>query len=274
MRKDFSERVEKAVKSIRKITGAKPKIGLILGSGLSGISDQLEGIEIPYSKIDGFPEPSVAGHKGVMKIGENTVTLAGRFHFYEGWTMDEVVLPTALLHGLGVEILIVTNAAGAVNKSYSPGNIVLLNDHINLMGTNPLIGPNNDDFGVRFPDMSNPYTPELRKLVKKIAAEKLPDPSNFKEGVYAAFTGPSYESPAEIKMARIIGADLAGMSTVPEVIVANWLGMKVIGLSCATNMAAGILNQPLNHAEVVETGQKVQNDMVNLIIGIVQELKN
>ncbi|MBI9096873.1 MAG: purine-nucleoside phosphorylase [Spirochaetaceae bacterium] len=274
MRNDFSDRVEKAVKSIRKVTDAKPKIGLILGSGLAEISEKLDGIEIPYSQIEGFPEPSVAGHKGLLKIGENTVTLAGRFHFYEGWTMDEVVLPTALLHGLGVEILIVTNAAGAVNKSFSPGNIVLLNDHINLMGTNPLIGPNNDKMGARFPDMSNPYTPELRTIVKKIAAKTLSNPSDFKEGVYAAFTGPSYESPAEIKMARIIGADLAGMSTVPEVIVANWLGMKVIGLSCATNMAAGILDQPLNHEEVVETGKKVQNDMVELIMGIVQELNS
>jgi len=274
MRKDFAERVEKAVKSIREITDATPKIGLILGSGLSEISEKLDGIEIPYSKIDGFPEPSVAGHKGILKIGKDTVTLAGRFHFYEGWTMDEVVLPTALLQGLGVETIIVTNAAGAVNKSFNPGNIVLLKDHINLMGTNPLIGPNDEKMGVRFPDMSNPYTPELRTVVKKIAAETLSDPSNLKEGVYAAFTGPSYETPAEIKMARIIGADMVGMSTVPEVIVANWLGMKTIGLSCATNMAAGILDQPLNHAEVVETGRKVQNDMVNLIMGIVQKLNN
>lgn len=272
MRSDFYNRVEKAVKSIRTKTDATPKIGLILGSGLSGISDQLEGVEIPYSEIDGFPEPSVAGHKGVLKIGKDTVTLAGRFHFYEGWTMDEVVLPTALLHGLGCEILIVTNAAGAVNKSFNPGNIVLLKDHINLMGTNPLIGPNNDKMGPRFPDMSNPYTPELRDLVKKLAPSILSNPSDLKEGVYAAFTGPSYETPAEIKMARIIGADMVGMSTVPEVIVANWLGMKVIGLSCATNMAAGILDQPLNHEEVVETGKKVQNDMVNLIMGIVQDL--
>lgn len=274
MRSDFNERVEKAVKSIRKKTGDTPKIGLILGSGLSEISEKLDGIEIPYSEIDGFPEPSVAGHKGVMKIGKETVTLAGRFHFYEGWTMDEVVLPTALLHGLGVETIIVTNAAGAVNKSFSPGNIVLLKDHINLMGTNPLIGPNNDKMGVRFPDMSNPYNPELRDMVQEIAGEKLSNPEILKEGVYAAFTGPSYESPAEIKMARIIGADMVGMSTVPEVVVANWLGMEVIGLSCATNMAAGILDQPLNHEEVVETGRKVQNDMVNLIMGIVHKLNN
>ena len=274
MRNDFAERVAKAVKSIREITNETPKIGLILGSGLSEISDKLDGIEIPYSKIDGFPEPSVAGHKGILKIGKDTVTLAGRFHFYEGWTMDEVVLPTALLHGLGVETVIVTNAAGAVNKSFKPGNIVLLKDHINLMGTNPLIGPNNDEMGVRFPDMSNPYTPELRDFVKEIAAKTLSNPSILKEGVYAAFTGPSYETPAEIKMARIIGADMVGMSTVPEVIVANWLGMRTIGLSCATNMAAGILDQPLNHAEVVETGRKVQNDMVNLIMGIVQKLNS
>lgn len=274
MRNDFSHRVDKAVKSVRNITKATPKIGLILGSGLAEISDKLDGIEIPYSKIEGFPEPSVAGHKGIMKIGEDTVTLAGRFHYYEGWTMDEVVLPTALLHALGVEILIVTNAAGAINKSFKPGNIVVLTDHINLMGTNPLIGPNSDNMGVRFPDMSHMYSPELRELVKRIAAEKLSDPQNFKEGIYAAFTGPSYESPAEVKMARIIGADLAGMSTVPEVIVANWLGMNIIGLSCATNMAAGILDQPLNHVEVVETGKKVQDDMVNLIMGIIQELKN
>jgi len=272
MRSDFKDRVEKAARSIRNKTEAKPKIGLILGSGLAGISEQLEGIEIPYSDIDGFPEPTVAGHKGVLKIGEDTVTLAGRFHFYEGWTMDEVVLPTALLHQLGVEILIVTNAAGAVNKSFSPGNIVLLKDHINLMGTNPLIGPNNPDLGTRFPDMSYPYDSELRDLVKSLSPGLLSNPDDLKEGVYAAFTGPSYETPAEIKMSRIIGADMVGMSTVPEVITANWLGMRVIGISCATNMAAGILDQPLNHEEVVETGRKVQNDMVKLIMGIVREL--
>ncbi|RQW05917.1 MAG: purine-nucleoside phosphorylase [Calditrichaeota bacterium] len=272
MRSDFQDRVNKAVKSIRIKTQAKPRIGLILGSGLSGISDQLEGIEIPYSEIDGFPEPTVAGHKGILKIGEDTVTLAGRFHFYEGWTMDEVVLPTALLHGLGVEILIVTNAAGAVNKSFAPGNIVLLRDHINLMGTNPLIGPNDQQTGPRFPDMTYAYDKELRDLVKKLAPRLLSHPDDLKEGVYAAFTGPSYETPAEIKMSRIIGADMVGMSTVPEVITANRLGMRVIGISCATNMAAGILDQPLNHEEVVETGRKVQNDMVKLIMGIVQEL--
>ncbi|MBB6478774.1 purine-nucleoside phosphorylase [Spirochaeta isovalerica] len=272
MRSDFQERVEKAVKSIRTKTQAKPKVGLILGSGLSGISDQLDGIEIPYSDIDGFPEPTVAGHKGILKIGEETVTLAGRFHFYEGWTMDEVVLPTALLHGLGVETLIVTNAAGAVNKAFAPGNIVLLKDHINLMGTNPLIGPNDAKMGPRFPDMTYPYDRELRDMVKRIAPSLLSKPEDLKEGVYAAFTGPSYETPAEIKMCRIIGADMVGMSTVPEVITANRLGMKVIGISCATNMAAGILDQPLNHEEVVETGRKVQNDMVKLIMGIVQEL--
>jgi purine-nucleoside phosphorylase len=272
MRSDFKDRVEKAVKSIRNKTQAEPKVGLILGSGLSGISDQLEGVEIPYSEIDGMPEPSVAGHKGLMKIGPETVTLAGRFHFYEGWTMDEVVLPTAILQGLGVETIIVTNAAGAVNKSFKPGNIVLLKDHINLMGTNPLIGPNNEDLGVRFPDMSNPYNKDLRDMVKRIAPSLLSNPGDLKEGVYAAFTGPSYETPSEIKMSRIIGADMVGMSTVPEVITANWLGMKVIGLSCATNMAAGILDQPLNHKEVVETGKKVENDMVKLIMGIVREL--
>lgn len=272
MRSDFKEKVEKAVKSIRNKTNAKPKVGLILGSGLSGISDQLEGIEIPYKEIDGLPEPSVAGHKGIMKIGDETVTLAGRFHFYEGWTIDDVVLPTAILHGLGVKTIIVTNAAGAVNKSFSPGDIVLLKDHINLMGINPLIGPNNEEMGVRFPDMSNAYSPELRDMVKRIAPSLLSHPEDFKEGVYAALTGPSYETPAEIKMSRIIGADMVGMSTVPEVITANWLGMEVIGISCATNMAAGILDQPLNHKEVVETGKKVENDMVNLIVGIVHEL--
>ncbi len=266
MKKGFSSRVDRALASIRKKTDAAPRIGIILGSGLSSVAEHIDGLEIPYADIEEMPVGSVSGHSGIMKIGSNVVVLAGRIHYYEGQDTDDLVLSVVLLKRLGVRKLIITNAAGAVNLEYVPGDIILLKDHINYMGMNPLMGPNTDELGPRFPDLSDPYSRNLRALVQNVKP--------LKEGVYMAFNGPSYETPAEVRMARILGADLVGMSTVPEVIVANYVGLEVIGLSCATNMAAGILDQPLDHSEVIQVGKQVQDDMVELILGILKQVSS
>ena len=263
MKEDFYARVSRSYESVADRFVSPPKVGVILGSGLSGIADSVEGIEIPYQEIDGFPAPTVAGHRGIMKAGDGVVVMAGRFHFYEGHTMDTVVLPAALLSLLGVETLIITNAAGAVNTGYSPGDLVLIRDQINLMGTNPLIGAHIEEFGPRFPDMSTAYPAALRDAAREIAGDSIA------EGVYAGLTGPSYETPAEIRMLRAIGADLVGMSTVPEVIVAAAAGIKVLGISCVTNMAAGILDRPLDHREVMEAGKRVEGRLSDLVMGCI-----
>jgi purine-nucleoside phosphorylase len=195
--------------------------------------------------------------------------MAGRFHFYEGWSMDDIVLPVFLLHALGVRILIVTNAAGGIRDSYTPGELVLISDHINLMGANPLRGPNPDGFGPRFPDMTESYSRRLRRLAGEVAAGR---GIELQEGVYAAFGGPNYETPAEIRMARAMGADLVGMSTVPEVIAARYLGIEVLGLSMVTNMAAGITDKPLSHQEVVETAARVAPWLSALLQGILERI--
>ena len=263
MTSGFTDMYRTVSQSIQQRTKKRPEVGIILGSGLSGVADTLGGEAIPYGEIDGFPVPTVSGHRGVLSVSEGVATLAGRFHFYEGHSMDLVVLPVFLLHALGVKTLIVTNAAGGVNQDYTPGDIVLISDHINLMGTHPLIGPNNEDFGPRFPDMSNCYSSSLMDLADKAAAKQL------HRGVYAAMTGPSYETPAEIRMLRAIGADLVGMSTVPEVTAAKYLGMDVVGFSCVTNMAAGILDKPLDHSEVIETGKQVRSEFSRLILSLI-----
>ena len=254
-------------KSAGEITSRRPSIGVILGSGLSDVADAIGGETIPYSAIPGFPLPTVSGHKGELKVSESVVALSGRFHFYEGHSMDTVVLPVLLLKALGVRNLIVTNAAGGINTDFNPGDIVSIRDHINLMGTNPLIGPNNDELGPRFPDMTHCYDPDIMNLADSSSDFPL------KRGVYAALSGPCYETPAEIRMLRTMGADLVGMSTVPEVIVARYLGMKIAGFSCVTNMAAGILDTPLNHAEVLETGKRVKDGFSRLILSLLDKLK-
>ncbi len=264
MKRDFNRRVDRALASVRKRTDAEPGVGVILGSGLSSVADYIDGLEIPYSAIDEMPIGSVSGHSGILKIGEKVIVLAGRLHYYEGQDTDDLILSVVLLKRLGVKKLIITNAAGAVNLDYVPGDIILLKDHINYMGMNPLMGPNTEELGPRFPDMSDPYSKELRSLVQQVKP--------LREGVYMAFNGPSYETPAEVRMARILGADLVGMSTVPEVIVANYVGLEVIGLSCATNMAAGVLDKPLDHQEVISVGKQVQGEMVELIMGILKRL--
>lgn len=278
MQRGFEDRVEKALNSIRTPVTAqgmdRPPIGLILGSGLGAFVEDIEGSEIPYSEINGFPTPTVPGHRGILKVGRFVAVLSGRFHYYEGYTMDDVVLPVFLLHGMGIKTLIITNAAGAINRCFKPGDLVLIRDHINLIGVNPLRGPNPGELGPRFPDMSKAYPVQLREYAKKAGVLVCPQAGKvaLKEGVYAAFPGPTYETPAEVRLAEIIGADLVGMSTVPEVIAANYLGIKVLGISCVTNMAAGILEQPLSHDEVVETGRRIQPVFSQLLKNILKLL--
>jgi len=271
---NFAQRVEAAAHSLPLRPGEAPVVGLILGSGLGAFADGLAGREIPYNRIAGYPQPTVEGHRGVLKLGRTCAVLSGRFHFYEGVSLDDVVLPVFLLHRLGARVLIVTNAAGGIRRSYSPGELVLIRDHLNLMGVHPLRGPNPPGYGPRFPDMSEAYARELRQIAQEAASELFPGSAagGLAEGVYAAFPGPTYETPAEVRMAEKLGADLVGMSTVPEVIAANYLGMKVLGISCVTNMDAGILQRPLVHEEVVETGRRVMPALTRLLQGVLERL--
>ncbi len=249
-------------------------IGVVLGSGLGAFADALEDrLETPYAQIPGWPASTAIGHAGKLVTGriENTpvVVLAGRAHLYEGYTAAQVVFGIRELARRGVRSVVLTNAAGAINLSYRPGDLVLIADHINLLGANPLCGPNDDSLGPRFPDMSEAYAADLRALAKAAAREQ---GIELQEGVYAAMPGPSYETPAEIRFLRIIGADLVGMSTVPETIAANHLGMKVLAISCVTNMAAGILPRKLDHREVLETGERVRGALAALLKSIVPRL--
>jgi purine-nucleoside phosphorylase len=261
----FPRRLDEAWRGFDGVKGRTPSIGIILGSGLGDFVSRVSGIEVPFSSLPGFPRPTVQGHSGLFKVGMSVVVMAGRVHYYEGHPIDDVVLPTFILHRLGVRTLIVTNAAGGVNRGYTPGDLVLIRDHINLMGVHPLRGPNPGP-GPRFPDMTSAYDPGLRQQAQAAS------PQPLAEGVYAAFSGPSYETPAEIRMLAAIGADLVGMSTVPEVIAAGYLDMKVLGISCVTNMAAGILDQPLNHAEVIERGKEAGPRFIRLLSDLVPRL--
>ncbi|MED1950787.1 purine-nucleoside phosphorylase [Brevibacillus centrosporus] len=252
----------------------KPTIGLVLGSGLGVLADEIENpVIIPYNEIPGFTVSTVVGHKGQLVIGKlqgkQVVAMQGRFHFYEGHGLDAVVFPIRVMKLLGVETIIVTNAAGGINEYYDPGNLMLISDHINMTFRNPLIGPNDDEMGARFPDMSEAYSKELRQIAKQVASEQ---GIELREGIYVGLLGPSYETPAEIRMLRILGGDAVGMSTVPEVIVARHMGVKVLGISCISNMAAGILEQPLSHDEVMETTEKVKTQFLALVNGIVAKL--
>ncbi|MFJ7637085.1 purine-nucleoside phosphorylase [Peribacillus sp. NPDC097264] len=266
--------IETAAEFIKNKVDGTPDIGLILGSGLGVLADEIENpIIIPYHEIPEFPVSTVEGHAGQLVIGnlsgKQVVAMQGRFHFYEGYSMEKVTFPVRVMKLLGVETLIVTNAAGSVNESYAPGDLMIITDHINLMGTNPLIGANEDRFGPRFPDMSEAYNKELRAKAKTIASTLGLD---VKEGVYIGNSGPTYETPAEVRMARVLGGDAVGMSTVPEVIVARHCGMKVLGISCLTNMASGILDQPLSHVEVIETTEKVKSSFLEFVKSIVKDL--
>ena len=266
MKSDFKERLEKAYESLSSIVSERPKLGLILGSGLGNYVTDFNGKEIPFERIMNFPRTTVEGHKGLYKFSQNAVVQAGRFHFYEGYSMDDVVLPVFLLWKMGVRYLIITNASGGINRNFKAGEFVIIRDHINLMGSNPLIGPNIEDYGPRFPDMTEAYSKKLREIANRAVDGKI------KEGVYVALTGPSYETPSEIRMLERIGGDMVGMSTVPEAIAANYLGMKVLGISCVTNMAAGILEKPLSHEEVIETTKRVEKEFTILIEKITEAI--
>ena len=252
----------------------RPAVGVVLGSGLGAFAETLDRrAETPYSEIPGWPVSTAVGHAGKLvagRIGDTEViVLAGRAHLYEGYTAAQVAFGVRELARRGVRSLVLTNAAGGINLNYRPGDLVLISDHINLMGANPLTGPNDDSLGPRFPDMSESYSREYRETAKRAAVEL---GIQLGEGVYAALAGPSYETPAEIRYLRTIGADLVGMSTVPEVIAANHLGMKVLAISCVANMAAGILPQKLLHEEVLETGARVRDTLVKLLRAMVVRL--
>ena len=257
----------------KNIAGFVPEIGIILGSGLGELADEYCDFAIPYSEIPGFEASNVSGHKGRLvfaKInGKNVVMMQGRFHYYEGHSIQKVVFPVKVLKKLGVKTLIVTNAAGGVNPAFNPSDLMVITDHINYMGINPLIGENDDSMGERFPDMSETYTPALVELTKKISARLGID---LQEGVYMALTGPSYETPAEIRMARTMGADAVGMSTVPEAIVAGWAKMKLIGISCICNSAAGVSNISLSHEDVIHAANTAKNRFKLLVKEIIKEL--
>lgn len=253
---------------------SRPSIGVVLGSGLGAFADALsDSTHIPYADIPGWPRSTAIGHAGKLVFGNlgstEIVVMSGRAHLYEGYSPARVTYGVRIFHMLGVRSLVLTNAAGGVNVSYQQGGLVLISDHINLQGVNPLVGANEDHFGPRFPDMSDAYSHEYRKIAKETAAEL---GIVLDEGVYAALSGPSYETPAEIRYLRTIGADLVGMSTVPEVIVANHMSMKVLAISCVTNMAAGVLPQKINHEEVLETGTRVRDTLLLLLKTVLPRL--
>lgn len=257
----------------KQIKDFQPEIGIILGSGLGDFADNLAGVRVKYQDIPGFENSTVAGHKGQLVFceteGKKAVIMQGRYHYYEGYHISRIVYPIKVMKKLGVKTLIITNAAGSVNKKYNAGDLMVISDHINLMGVNPLIGENDASLGDRFPDMSEIYKKSLIETAKKKAKELH---LTIRQGVYAAMSGPSYETPAEINMLRIMGADAVGMSTVPEALVANYCGMDVLGISCITNSAAGVHPSRLSHAEVVETAAKVKDNFKKLLVSVISEI--
>jgi purine-nucleoside phosphorylase len=271
---DEMVKIKEASEFIKAKIDATPDIAIILGSGLGSLADDVENrIEIKYSEIPHFPVSTVAGHAGQFVYGDlegkKVIIMQGRFHYYEGYDIKTVTFPVRVLKMIGTDKLIVTNAAGGVNTNFKPGDLMIIKDHINFSGANPLIGRNLDELGPRFPDMSQAYSKELINIAFDAAKEAEVD---VVSGVYIMLSGPTYETPAEVRMLRTLGADATGMSTVPEVIVANHCGMKVLGISCITNMACGILDQPLCHDEVIETSNMVKDKFKKLIKGIVRKV--
>ena len=268
------DKIQESADFIKGKSNTQPKIGLILGSGLGVLADEIQNaVKIKYNDIPNFPISTVEGHAGQLVIGnlegKEVVAMQGRFHYYEGYSQQEITFPVRVMKALGVDTIVVTNADGVANVNFEPGDLMVIKDHINLSGSNPLIGKNDERFGPRFPDMSTAYKPKYVELVKECAKELN---MKIQEGVYAFFSGPTYETPAEVRMAQILGADAVGMSTAPEVIVASHSSMDVIGISCITNMAAGILDQPLDHEEVIETTQKVKSEFLSLVKNVVNKI--
>ncbi len=282
------EKALEAAEFIRSKYNKEIKIALVLGSGLGAFADDLENaVRIPYEEIPHFARSTVEGHAGQLVLGEvggvSVAVQQGRFHFYEGYEMEQVIFPMRVFGLLGIEKVILTNAAGSVRTGFKPGNLMLLRDHINLMGVNPLRGTNDERFGPRFPDMTEVYDKTLQEIAydesKKMARERFESgvtnelTSFMWRGVYCALSGPTYETPAEIRMFRLLGAGAVGMSTVPEAIAAKHQGMKVLGISCITNLAAGMSDEPINHAEVMETGARVADIFKELLIRIITKIK-
>jgi purine-nucleoside phosphorylase len=267
------ETVDEAVARIESASSHRPRVGLVLGSGLGAFAQTLHGAtRLPYSSIPHFPSSTAEGHKGELVIGTSrgvpVAVMAGRVHYYEGYTLEQVVFPVRVLGRLGVKILILTNAAGGVNARFLPGELMTIEDHINYMGVNPMLGPNETRLGARFFDMSDAYDARLREMAERACTKA---GITVRRGVYMAFSGPSYETPAEIRMARTMGADAVGMSTVPEVIAARHMGIRVLGISCITNMAAGVLKQKLDHREVLAVGQQVASAVANVLTQVIEE---
>lgn len=266
--------MQSAVAFVRSRTQQTPRIGVVLGSGLGAFADELtDRVALPYNEIPDWPASTAIGHAGQLVLGKldglPLAVMAGRSHLYEGYTPAQVTFGVRVLAQLGVKSIVFTNAAGGINLSLEQGGLVLISDHINLQGSSPLVGPNDDSMGPRFPDMSDAYSAEYRALAHEVASEL---GLKLSEGVYAAMLGPNYETPAEIRFLRIIGADLVGMSTAGEAIVANYLGMRVLAISCVTNMAAGVLPQKINHEEVLEIGRKVRDTLVRFLRALLPRL--
>jgi purine-nucleoside phosphorylase len=271
---DEFAKAEEAARFIRACTALEPKIALVLGSGLGPFADGIKNAtRLGYEEIPHFPRVSAIGHAGKLVIGDVSdvpvIAMQGRVHYYEGLPLRDVIFPMRVFNRLGVKAAILTNAAGGINTSYKQGALVMLSDHINLQGSNPLIGPNDERFGLRFPDMTRAYWKAYRQIAleegKRLGI-------SVAEGVYIAVTGPSYETPAEIRAFRTLGADVVGMSTVSEVIAAAHMGIRVLAISCVTNMAAGILDQPLNQIEVLETGERVKGDFMALLESVIPRI--
>jgi purine-nucleoside phosphorylase len=270
----YFDQIQEAAATVRARGGATPDVAIVLGSGLGDFAATLgDAVTIPYTDIPHWPASAVVGHAGTLVVGalggKRVAALSGRAHYYEGHDMRRVTFGVRALGALGVPTLILTNAAGGINLTFEPGTLMVMDDHINLMGTNPLVGANDDRLGPRFPDMSEVYSRRLRGLADDVARQQR---SALAHGVYAALHGPSYETPAEIRYLRAIGADAVGMSTAPEAIVARHMGIEVLGISCITNMAAGVLPQPLVHDEVMETARRVRARFSALLEGIVERL--
>jgi purine-nucleoside phosphorylase len=269
------ERAAHAARAVRARRHEEPRVALVLGSGLGAFADDLEDAEsIPYSEVPGFARPTVEGHTGRLVLGKvggaEVAVMQGRFHFYEGYALEAVTFPVRVLALMGVKSLVLTNAAGGLNNSLKQGSLMLISDHLNLMGANPLRGPNDERFGPRFPDMTEVYDRAYQEIA---IAEAHALGTELRRGVYAALSGPTYETPAEIRMLRALGADAVGMSTVPEAVVARHAGLKVLGISCITNMAAGVSEGPIDHAEVIETGERVRETFSALLRAIIPKLQ-
>jgi purine-nucleoside phosphorylase len=269
------ERAEHAARTIRARWSEDVRVALVLGSGLGAFADDLQdSIAIPYDEIPGFARSTVEGHAGRLVLGRvGTVSLAamqGRFHYYEGYALEEVVFPIRVLGLLGIKSLVLTNAAGGINVAFEQGSLMVISDHLNLMGVNPLRGKNDERFGTRFPDMSEVYARDYQEIAVE---EGRGMNIELRRGIYAALSGPSYETPAEIRMMRTLGADAVGMSTVPEAIIARQMSIKILGLSCITNMAAGVFDQPINHEEVIETGVRVHETFKELLRRVIPRLQ-